>query len=258
MPQTALTKFPTRYRASQQGFSLIELAIALLILSLMLAAGLMSLGKQQEALKQRENQRLLSEARDALLGFAITHGRLPCPASQTSNGLESPPGGAACTNPHNGFLPGVTLGLSNLDDHGYALDAWSSTANRLRYSLTTANGNAFSSLNAIRSTGIAALAPDLSICISSNGSNNNSCGISGSNTLSNNAVAVILSLGPNAAQFPGGAGNDEAANLNGDRVFVAAPFRAQGASDGGEFDDQLIWIAPTTLYNRLLLAGQIP
>jgi hypothetical protein len=40
----------------------------------------------------------------------MANDRLPCPAA-AANGVESPPGGGACTNPHNGFLPAATLGL---------------------------------------------------------------------------------------------------------------------------------------------------
>lgn len=246
---------PPATATAQRGFNLIEMAIALMLLALTLGGGLMSLEKQQEVARVRETQRLLGEARDALFGFAIAQGRLPCPASATSNGQESPPGGGTCTHPHDGFLPAVTLGLSNPDSGGYAPDGWTTPANRLRYSLSTANGGAFSTPNGMRTVGIANLNPDLLICTSATGMTASSC--APGNTLSNSAVAVILSFGRNAANAPGGLAGDEAANQDGDRRFVAAAARDAGATDG-EFDDQLIWIAPGTLYNRLLLAGQIP
>jgi hypothetical protein len=67
--------------------------------------------------------------------------------------------------------------------------------------------------------------------------------------LSQDAVAVIYSLGKNAGT--GGTTADELPNVTADRAFVNA---AQGTS----FDDQLLWLSKSTLFNRMVAAGRLP
>lgn len=50
---------------------------------------------------------------------------------------------------------------------------------------------------------------------------------------------------------------DEAANLNGDQVFVSR-VRSDPGSAGGEFDDIVTWLSENVLYNRMVAAGQLP
>jgi hypothetical protein len=70
-------------------------------------------------------------------------------------------------------------------------------------------------------------------------------------------VAVIFSTGKNGGTPTGGSGADEAANLNGDRVYV---FHEPTPSDfvNGEFDDQMVWITSGEFYGKLIAAGQLP
>ena len=86
----------------QSGFTLIELAIVLFVVALLLGGMLLPLAGQQDIRNFGDTQKILIESRDALLGFAMANDRLPCPASAASNGVESPAGGGACTNPYDG------------------------------------------------------------------------------------------------------------------------------------------------------------
>ena len=99
-------------KISQGGFTLVELAIVLIIVTLLTSGLMMSLMAQQEMMASAETQRRLNEARDALLGFAAANGRLPCPAAPATTGLELPAGGGDCNNPWDGFLPAITLGMT--------------------------------------------------------------------------------------------------------------------------------------------------
>jgi prepilin-type N-terminal cleavage/methylation domain-containing protein len=236
----------------QNGFTLIEMAIVLAIMALVLGSGLTVLTVQQDQRRIEDTNALLSMANEALVGFALANGRLPCPASPTSNGVESPAGGA-CTNALNGFLPGATLGLSGVDANGYLTDAWKLTQNRIRYAVTTANANAATTADGIKGLTISGFSPDLYLCASATGISATTCGTA--TTLSNNAVAVLYSLGENAAT--GGTGADEAANLNNDSVFVSH-IQATADEAGGEFDDQLTWLSRYTLFNRMIQAGKLP
>ncbi|MGH7462759.1 MAG: hypothetical protein ACREMA_17250, partial [Longimicrobiales bacterium] len=69
---------------------------------------------------------------------------------------------------------------------------------------------------------------------------------------------VIWSVGPNAAT--GGTSTDEAQNPNpnggsANRIFVS---RTKSNTPGSEFDDEVTWVGPYTVFNRLVTAGRLP
>lgn len=132
------------------------------------------------------------------------------------------------------------------------MDGWSdNSVNRIRYSATRSNTNAFTTSGGMRNTGMAALTPDLHVCASGTGVTATAC--SGTvTTLASTAVAVIFSAGKNAPS--GGTGTDESKNYDGDQVFVSHDLTA-GVN---EFDDSVIWISPNLLYSRMVAAGQLP
>lgn len=243
-----------------RGFSLVEIAVVLLILGLLLGGGLALLDAQVEQKKIKDTEALLAQAKDALIGFAVVNGRLPCPASSTSLGKEEFVAGSSasdgkCSHFYDGFLPAVTLGLAPLDSEGYATDAWGLKSNRIRYAVTQANNAAFTTTNGIT----ASVTSDLNVCNSASGIVINllptppSC--SNPTSLSTDAVVVIYSLGKNAPS--GGSTADEAANLNNDRVFIShTPTPVSGPN--GEFDDIVTWLSPYILFNRLVQAGRLP
>jgi len=243
----------------QNGFTLVEMAIVLAVIALLLGSGLTLLSIQQEQRSIEDTKAILNDAQEALLGYAIANGRLPCPATLSSNGVEAPIGGTgptiSCTSPLNGFLPAVTLGLSNVDANGYLQDAWRLTQNRIRYTVTTANTRAATTTDGIKAVTMSGFTADLHVCDSATVVTGTHCGTA--TTLSSNAVAVIFSLGANATR--GGTGTDESANLNGDPVFVShAIAYTKDNPTNGEFDDQLTWLSQYTLFNRMVQAGKLP
>ena len=121
-----------QFKQPQRGFTLVEMAMVLVIFGLLLAALLVSLQAQRNLALQTETNNTLNIARKALLGFAQTQGRLPCPATAASNGAESPVGGGVCTQ-QIGFLPAATLGVQPVDAQGFVLDGWN---NQIRYAVT--------------------------------------------------------------------------------------------------------------------------
>ena len=74
-------------RGPQQGFSVIELAVAVLILTLLLGSILVPLATQVEQRKVSDTRKALDEIREALIGFAIINGRLPCPDTDSDRRL---------------------------------------------------------------------------------------------------------------------------------------------------------------------------
>lgn len=258
-PAAAHKEMPPAGALAQRGFTLIELAIVLFVVALLLGGMLLPLAGQQDIRNFGDTQKILAESRDALLGFAMAHDRLPCPAV-APNGVESPLGGGACTNPHNGFLPAATLGLSPVDAQGYRLDGWGGeTINRIRYAVTTANTNAFTTQNGMKTTGMTALLPDLQVCNTGTGMVNAgspaTATCAANAAVATDAVAVIYSVGKNAGT--GGTGADENHNPN-PQSTIAADRAFVNAQQATTFDDQLLWLSKSALFNRMVAAGRLP
>jgi prepilin-type N-terminal cleavage/methylation domain-containing protein len=256
-----MTIFPSLAPLKQQGgFSLIELAIVLIIVSLLAGGLMMTLSAQQENSAIAETQRRLNDARDSLLGFAAANGRLPCPAAPATSGVEAPLGGGACSNNWDGFLPAVTLGITPTNESGYALDAW---GNPIRYAVTNFSHpvycptQCFTTANGIKAAwnGGITLSPDLRICNTATGMTGSgaSAACASGTEQAKDAVVVIFSSGKNGGTIS--TSSDELANnVVADRLFVSHT-QTSGAN---EFDDLVIWLSPNILYNRLIMSGRLP
>jgi len=242
-------------RNCQYGFTLVEIAVVMVVIALLLGGLLVPISAQVELRRTSDTQKYLDEIRETLIGFAVSNTRLPCPATAASAGVESPSGGGACTNNYNGFVPAATLGLAVVDDQGFAVDPW---GNRIRYAVTNANGNAFTTVGGMSTTGLGTLAPNLLICSTATGISATSC--AAGTALTSGVPAIIYSTGKNGGY--GGTGLDEAANpnansANNDRVFVSHVPSPSSATNG-EFDDIMTWLSPNALYNRMIAAGRLP
>ena len=263
----------------QRGFSLLEIAVVMIIVAFLLTSIGVPLATQVEARRTEETRRLLEEAKDALIGFAMANGRFPCPAyaSATSNsaGQESfcaaASGGCVgsetqtlqthgnCSHFYDGFLPAATLGLSSLDEQGFIRDGWGVASNRVRYAVSSVTvGPAlfpFTSQNGMQSATIsnlgAAATNYLQICNSGTGVTATTCG-GAANTLTTKTPILLLSLGQNAAAA-GGA--DESKNTDNNIVFVShTPVKG----GGNDFDDIVTWIPINTIIKKMLDAGKLP
>jgi type II secretory pathway pseudopilin PulG len=261
------------------GFTILELAITLSIMAVLAVGILVPFVAQVSQRKIADTERILEQAKEALLGYATATGRLPCPATAASNGFESfaaggtvANGNCALTGTHFiGFLPAATLGFTPIDSQGYAIDGWATSQNRIRYAVAnqTVNGSAnpFTRSDGMRAATPADLATAdlLFVCSSGTGAvaTPPACGV-GSATLTRNAPAVLWSSGANAGT--GGASVHEAQNPhpNGsaatpfgsaDRIFVS---RTMGDTAGGEFDDVVTWLSVGNLVSRMVLGGQLP
>ena len=252
---------PEHTARAARGFTLVEIAVVMMIVALLLGSLMYTLAAQLEQRNFEETRSRLEAARELLLSHAIVRGQLPCPASATSNGDESPAGGGACTDYYTGFLPAKTIGFQSTDSSGYALDAY---GNRIRYAVSSVGpGNHFTTAASLKTNGIVTLPNDLVICAAWGASIMN-CGTALSVTNLNIVAAVVWSQGKNFAAV-GTGGPDEAANnktrlpivQNNHPVFVFHPPAAAGAANG-EFDDYLVWIPVGELYGKLISAGVLP
>ena len=250
------------------GFSLLEMVVVLAVISLLLAGLLVPLTTQVNQRQISETQKALDEIREALIGFALANGRLPCPAVSTSAGAESyvgAIGASACTSNYQGFVPAVTLGITPVDSQGFAVDSW---GNRIRYAVTawmpSTGPSCIAAVPPFTTTGgmsayfSCPLAPNLLVCSTATGITGSSC--AAGTALTTGVPAVIYSTGKNGGY--GGTGADETANpnpnsANNDRVFVSHT-PAGATAPNGEFDDVVVWLSDNVLYNRMVAAGKLP
>jgi prepilin-type N-terminal cleavage/methylation domain-containing protein len=261
-----------------RGFTLIEVAISMVILGLVMTGLVLSLSQQLQQRRLLDTRTTLAEANDALIAFVTANARLPCPAVAGSSGLEATTAPGTCTAAA-GFLPAVTLGLPNLDANGLLNDGWADGSIRdntgalsypraIRYSVTPLTGtpqvNALTTTKlgatATRSTVSTALAANngLFVCRSSAGmvAAGNRCG-SNANSLALNAVAVLWSQGRTGNDV---IGNSPAENQNANQT-IARAFVMHDPTDiaapAGRFDDLVSWVAWGTVADKLMVAWQV-
>jgi len=196
---------------SQQGFTLIEIAVGLVIIGLVVSSFITPISSLSDTARRSTVDNMLDDIHDAMIGFAINNsGRLPCPATTSSNGLENWTG-SACAQEH-GFVPAASLGLQGrYGENNLINDPW---GNPYRYS--------FSETSAYQ------------ICTQ------DACPNAAS-VLSSGIAAVLVSTGTDG--IAGSASADQLENTDGDNRFVRQIFR-EGTN---AFDDHIRWISPNTL-----------
>ena len=264
-----MTRCSVRPGREARGFTLVELAVTLFIITLLVGSVMIPLQTQVEGRRLEDTQQTLDRAREALLGYVSSFGYFPCPADAASNGVEPAAGvdhvTGVCPSYH-GFLPAALLGFTPVDDQGYAIDAWGGTsAHRIRYAVSshTVGGiaNPFTRSGGMSAAGIPSIGAhnDLLYICGSGVAVNAGANCGAAQTLASNVVAVIWSAGQNATT--GGTSAHEAENPNpntlgsADRIFVS---RVRSTSGAAEYDDQLTWITGFLVVTRLVSSGQLP
>lgn len=228
-----------------RGFTLVEMAVVLVILGLLLGGMLVPVGAQIDQKNYSDTRKALEEAREALIGFALVKGYLPCPAISFTDGRENRTGGVC--NIRSGFLPWAELGVRPADSWGHLY----------RYSVTPAFAN-------VASPVVMSPLTNRDITIRTRNS------VGSLENLSNvdDVPAVIMSFGKNGyfattkegVLLPSASATnlDENNNAVNERVFVARDITASTAVDGGEFDDIVVWISPNVYASRMVAAGRLP
>jgi prepilin-type N-terminal cleavage/methylation domain-containing protein len=102
-----------------RGFTLIEMAIVLVVIGLVVGGGLAAVGPVITSTKITETKAKLDTLEAALTLYAIQYSCLPCPAALNGDGTAqfvTPASGcgASCTS-DRGVVPWQTLGLSRAD-----------------------------------------------------------------------------------------------------------------------------------------------
>lgn len=212
-----------------RGFSLVEMAVVLVIVGLLVAGLAVPLTAQMEQRDYNETQKELSNLREALIGYALSNSAsdggpyFPCP-DNTGDGLEDRLATGGCNvTPAQGNVPWATLGLGRLD-------SWN---NQYFYRVTNAFAN--SNVGFTFTT-----ARDISILEAAGGP-----------MLASNVPAVLLSKGKGGV----GAGIDEQENSDGNGDFVS---HTPTSLAGNQFDDIVVWVPSSVLFSRMAAAGRLP
>lgn len=244
MARSAIHADPRRQRGA-------ALLLLLAVSSVGFAALLISaFGRSDvERVRERRTQAVLAQAADALVGYASTHGRLPRPAVSATDGRERDEpcaGEADCS----GFLPWVELGVDGADSWG----------KRLRYSVTP-------EYTAAPLRRLSAVATKRVLTRDGAGNLRYEAGQADCLVYAQCLPAIVYSqgrenLGTSVAGLPqanGGRGNeDEIANDAATTEFIRRAASADPRVPGGTFDDLLVAIPLTILYDRMTAARTLP
>jgi len=237
------------FKNTIRGFTLVEMAVVLIILALLLGGLLSPLTAQIDQKNYTEVKRTLENAKEALMGYALSNKHLPCPDKTAganngpndnpNDGVEDFNAAGDCIAPLEGNLPWATLSLVERDP-------WEQ---RLIYRVTAT----FSRRAPLNTFGLASNG-NLRVC------NEAACNLP---RLTDLAVAVIVSRGKNrgicstAPSLP--ACDDERANDDNNDDFVSHEPRARTALiPNAEYDDVVVWLSSNILINRMVAAGQLP
>lgn len=259
-----------RTNKAQAGFTLIEIAIVLLVVVILLGYTVAMFPLQQELKQYRNADAEMEEIIDHLIGFAQVNGRLPCPDTTTDNeapandvdGIEDqlldPNDGCEA---YFGFLPARTLGINGkYDDDGRLIDPWGSGYGYAVSNVNTDFGGVgdtrpdLVTAGGIRDEGVANVVPDLFLCDDSDTTGDDlNCGAVSGDPVIENVAVVIVSLGKNFditsnIQDENADDFDDGTN---DKVYIFAPRR-------DDYDDIVKWIPPSLLFSRMIEADQLP
>lgn len=279
-------------KARHSGFTLIELAIALLVVAILTAGGLRIIQTLTDLNRSTETRDRMARVRDALTGYFVRNGRLPCPAlpsladgaplsgSEVPLTAPIPPDQAGVCQgippvkegghtAYVGSIPWATLGLTNEA-------AYDSYNGRIDYMVSEGalyNAN----LDAVVSPNTPAPGSDILIPTSAKITGSiriyNAGNLVGTDPATGQAGSyyafALLSHGPNglgAVQSSGirkpfanmGAGvseGDKNANPQAPEWREAPePIEANAAA----FDDRLVYVSADELINKAIAAGTIP
>ena len=241
------------------GFSLVEMAIVLAIVALLMAGLLPTISGQVERKHNNDTRKQLEEIRQALIGFTLINGRLPCPADssiatgQPGAGREAQSGTGrtiACANISGnaawGVMPWATLGVGETD-------AW---GRRFTYRVTAkfADGADGDGSSCSVEAGVSfQLCSSANLYVYTDATH--------SSKVADGVPAVVVSHGSNGygaytpagnqLSIPGANHQDEADNADNNNSFVSHDTTPT-------FDDLVTGIPPNILGERMVAEAKLP
>lgn len=277
--------------ASSEGFTIMELTVVLVIIGLLLGGLLVPLSTQRDIDYSKATDKSLADIREALIGFAVINGRLPCPADPTlasgvaNAGVEATlpvgsttPVSCNCTSASSALVSGVAkygatgtaackATVAGTDSVGGVLpwatlglletDAW---GNRYTYEIGSFFGRGLDSAQLFGCSGSLPTTPPASaaFALCTPGSINILAAAGGTALNTAGTVpAVVLSHGKTSAG---------AYTSLGTQVSVAGAGADETENANGDatfvsntlIDDRVIWIPATQLMTRMIASGRLP
>lgn len=243
---------PPRRSRHSTGFTLVEMAVVVLLIGIVMTMGLRMLQATQQNAAWSETRLKQERIKVALIGFFRTNGRLPCPDSALPpTGVEP----AAClAAAGRGVLPWRVLGLSV----GDVQDGWSNF-----FTYRVANATPVTSKNWTVKAGATAFSlRELTVPLATfTFQERSDAGVLGA-ALVPNPVVMLISHGKNGAGartlrgvalLPAPAGADELANATAaSTAFVMRTPTDVTAAPGGAFDDVVTYMTPNQLFQPML------
>lgn len=237
-----------------KGFTLVEMAIVLVIVGLLISAFIAPLSAQKDLKDYSETRQEIAIIKEAIIGYVLSNGRLPCPADATVASSTVGAGtqkfdatGTSCSF-SVGVVPWVDLGISETD-------AW---GRRYTYYVTARFSDAIL---------LGTVSPPVSCNVVPPNSSFALC-TEGAGTITDNTItvaskipAVIVSHGKNGlgAYLPSGvkipdasASAQEKANSDTDSNYISM------IGNPNTFDDVVDWVSSNIVFNRMVTAGRLP
>ncbi|GAB7129055.1 hypothetical protein JCM19000A_35630 [Silvimonas sp. JCM 19000] len=230
----------------RNGYSLVELAIVLVIIGLMLQGMLGAVQTLRQGELRRAERRQQDQIGQTLLAFAVRNGHLPCPAalavSLGRQGLEARDADGRCSA-LQGTLPWRTLAVARVD-------AW-------QRPYTYRVSASFADL-APRSPGDSC-APNakppagMSFMLCSSGDITLLDNVAAGNVIAQRIPLLLIAHGAHGpGALSGGGDGGQARNARVGSEFIV------GAAPDEPFDDLLFWINNERLVEIALRAGRLP
>lgn len=266
-----------------------ELTVVLVIISLLLGGLLVPLSTQRDIDYSKATDKSLADIREALIGFAVINGRLPCPADPTiASGVShageeattgsgttlscnctsassasvsgvakyGAAGAAACkatvasTDSVGGVLPWATLGLLETDAWGY----------RFTYEVSSYFGRGIDSAQLFGCSGSLPTTPPASaaFALCTPGSINILAAAGGTALTTTGTVPVVV---VSHGKSPVGAYSTQGTQIS---VAGAGADETENANGDATFvsntliDDRIVWIPATQLMTRMIASGRLP
>lgn len=235
-------------RQGQFGFTLVEMAMVLVIVGVTLGGLLVSLSAQVDQRDYAQTRQSMEEIKEALLGFALSRGYLPCPAISSANGAEDRTAGVCTAGKRVGFLPWAELGLKKTDSwnrlYRYSVTpAYSSSPLAITLSPPTARDITIQTRNAAGVLINLSNVNDIPVAVISHGKN----GYGGTN---NNGILLTDTSVNN---------DDEKTNNTGaGTTLVSREFGDNKTTTYGEYDDIVVWVSPNTYLSKMVTVGNLP
>ena len=236
------------------GFTLLEMAVVLIIVGFLLGGLLVSLSAQMDIRNYNETKQKIAVIKEALVGFTLANGRLPCPADPTVASGTAGVGtqkfnaaGTAC-NSLSGVIPWVDLGLLETD-------AW---GRRFTYRVASSFSDAIALNTVAPPVGCTLVPSSSSFALCSDG---DITVTDGASTIAVKVPAIIVSHGKNGFGAYGSDGTQiseatasvaEKENTDADTDFVSM------VANQLNYDDVVDWVSENVLFNRMVAAGRLP